>query len=45
LPGFTGPSPGLNLVGKGDQLALERLPWHLRTYFYLLSLSARVKGE
>ena len=45
LPGFTGPSPRLNLVGKRDQLALERFPWHLRTYFYLLSLSARAKGE
>jgi hypothetical protein len=38
LPGFTGPSPGFNLVGKRDQLALEWFPWHLRTYFYLLSL-------
>ena len=45
LPGFTGPSPRFNLVGKRDQLALERFPWHLRTYFYLLSLSARVKSE
>jgi hypothetical protein len=45
LPGFTGPSPRFNLVGKRDQLALERFPWHLRTYFYLLSLSARAKGE
>jgi hypothetical protein len=32
------------LVGKRDQLALERFPWHLRIYFYLLSLSARPKG-
>src|SRR5258705_7042433 len=45
LPGFTGPSPRFNLVGKRDQLALERFPWHLGTYFYLLSLSARPKGE
>jgi hypothetical protein len=45
LPGFTGPSPGFNLVGKRDQLALEWFPWHLHTYFYLLSLSARPKGE
>jgi hypothetical protein len=45
LPGFTGPSPRFNLVGKGDQLALKRFPWHLRTYFYLLSLLARTKGE
>jgi hypothetical protein len=44
LPGFTGPSPGFNLVGKRDQLALERFPWHLHTYFQLLSLSARVKA-
>src|SRR6516162_4382125 len=45
LPGLTGPSPGSNLVDKRDQLTLERFPWHPRTYFQLLSLSARVKGN